>query len=135
MRIFVDTNVVLDILLKREPFFESSYGALKQALENEAACFVSASAITDIFYLLRKGLGDPCRAKEGIERLLRLISVADVQPVDIQTALSDAMPDFEDAVVHAVAGRYKVDFILTRNTKDFIGKAVPAIAPQGFIQL
>ncbi|NLY53384.1 MAG: PIN domain-containing protein [Firmicutes bacterium] len=135
MRILVDTNIVLDILLKREPFFESSYEALKQALENDVACFISASAITDIFYLLRKGLGDTCKAKEGIERLLQLLSIADVQLVDIQTALSDAMPDFEDAVVHAVAYRYKVDYILTRNTKDFIGKAVPAISPQCFVKL
>lgn len=134
MRILIDTNVILDILLKREPFFKSSYDALKQAMVNDTECLVSATAITDIFYLLRKGLGDAGRAKAKMEHLLQLISIADVLALDIQTALSDSMPDFEDAVVHAVAARNKADYILTRNTKDFNGTVISAITPQDFIR-
>ncbi len=135
MRILIDTNIVLDILLKREPFFETSYSALKQAVVNDIECLVSATAVTDIFYLLRKGLGDTRQAKENLERLLQLVMVADVMALDIQAALSDSMPDFEDAVVHAVAARNKADYIMTRNTKDFAGTTVPAITPQDFIKL
>lgn len=134
MRVVIGTNVILDILLEREPFFESSYAALKRALAEDAECFLSATAVTDIFYLLRKGLGDPVKAKESLERLLRLMIIADVLALDIQTALTDAMPDFEDAVVHAVAARTKADYILTRNVADFDGSAVPAITPQDFIR-
>lgn len=61
--------------------------------------------------------------------------IADVLALDIQTALTDPMPDFEDAVVHAVAARNKADYILTRNTKDFTGSQVPAIKPQDFLKL
>lgn len=61
--------------------------------------------------------------------------VADVMALDIQTALSDSIPDFEDAVVHAVAARNKADYIMTRNTKDFARTTVPAITPQDFIKL
>lgn len=135
MRILIDTNVILDILLKREPFFEASYGALKQTMVNDSECLVSAAAVTDIFYLLRKEFHDVGKAKEGLERLLRLIPVADVLALDIRTAMSDSLPDFEDAVVHAVAARNKADYILTRNTKDFEGSEVPAIAPQDFLKL
>jgi predicted nucleic acid-binding protein len=135
MRILIDTNIVLDILLKREPFFETSYSALKRAVVNDIKCLVSATAVTDIFYLLRKGRGDTRQAKESLERLLQLVMVADVMALDIQTALSDSIPDFEDAVVHAVAARNKADYIMTRNTKDFAGTAVPAITPQDFIKL
>lgn len=135
MRILIDTNVILDILFKREPFFEASYGALKQAAANDSECLVSATAVTDIFYLLRKGLGDTVKVKESLERLLQFFIIADVLALDIQTALSDSMPDFEDAVVHAVAARNKADYILIRNTKDFAGTAVPAITPQAFMKL
>lgn len=135
MRIMIDTNVVLDILLKREPFFEASYGALKQAMVNDSECLVSAAAVTDIFYLLHKELHDTGKAKEGLERLLRLILVADVLALDIRTAISDSMSDFEDAVVHAVAARNKADYILTRNPRDFEGSTVPAITPQDFLEL
>ncbi|WP_418790853.1 PIN domain-containing protein [Phosphitispora sp. TUW77] len=135
MRILFDTNIILDILLKREPFFEASYDALKQAAANNTECLVSAAAVTDIFYLLRKGLGDTDKAKEYLERLMQLIIIADVLALDIQTALSDSIPNFEDAVVHAVAARNKVDYILTRNTKDFKDAAVPVITPQNFLKL
>lgn len=135
MRILIDTNIVLDILLRREPFFESSYGALKQATTNNTECLLSATAVTDIFYLLRKGLGDTNQAKRALEHLLQLIMVADVLELDIQAALSDSMPDFEDSVVHSVAVRNKADYIITRNIRDFIGTTVPAITPQDFIKL
>ena len=54
MRILIDTNVILDIVQKREPFFADSYQALRKAIEADAECLISASAATDIFYMLRK---------------------------------------------------------------------------------
>ena len=133
MRILIDTNVILDILQKREPFFADSYRALRKAIENDAECLISASAATDIFYMLRKSLGSAQQAKEQIEQLAQLVSFADVQGMDIHTALMRVMPDFEDAVVDAVAQRNGAGYILTRNTKDFTGSAVPAILPVDFL--
>lgn len=133
MRVLVDTNVILDILQKREPFFTDSYRALRRALENDAECLISASAATDIFYVLRKSLGSAQQAKEHIDQLARVVSFADVQGMDIHTALMRAMPDFEDAVVDAVAERSGASYILTRNIKDFTGSVVPAILPADFL--
>ncbi len=53
MRILIDTNVILDIVQKREPFFADSYQALRKAIKTDTECLISASAATDIFYLLR----------------------------------------------------------------------------------
>ena len=64
MKILVDTNVILDILQKREPFFTDSYQALHKAIEADAECLLSASAVTDIFYILRKALQSPQMAKK-----------------------------------------------------------------------
>lgn len=133
MRIVIDTNVILDILLKREPFFQESYAALKMATEQGIECMVSATAITDIYYLLRRGLKDNALAQQSLERLLQLVGIADVLAIDIQTALSADMPDFEDAVVHAIAARHVAELILTRNTKDFVGTQVRALTPADFV--
>ena len=128
MRILIDTNVILDILQKREPFFADSYRALRKAIESDAECLLS-----DIFYMLRKALGSAQQAKEQIEQLAQLVSFADVQGMDIHTALMREMPDFEDAVVDAVAERNGASYILTRNIKDFAGSVVPAILPVDFL--
>lgn len=133
MRVLIDTNVILDILQNREPFFTDSYRALRRALENDAECLISASAATDIFYVLRKSLGSAQQAKEHIDQLAQVVSFADVQGMDIHTALMRAMPDFEDAVVDAMAERSGASYILTRNIKDFTGSVVPAILPADFL--
>ena len=133
MRILIDTNVILDILQKREPFFADSYRALRKAIESDSECLLSASAATDIFYMLRKALGSAQQAKEQIEQLAQIVSFADVQGMDIHTALMREMPDFEDAVVDAVAERNGASYILTRNIKDFAGSVVPAILPVDFL--
>ncbi len=133
MRILIDTNVILDILQKREPFFIDSYQALRKAIENDNECLISVSAATDIFYILRKSLGSMQQAKEQIERLAQLVSFADVQGMDIHTALTRAMPDFENAVVDVVAERNEAGYILTRNIKDFADSTMPAILPADFL--
>lgn len=134
MKILVDTNVILDILQKREPFFKDSYHALQEAIDADAECLISASAATDIFYVLRKALQSTVQAKNYIEQLSRLFIFADVQGTDIHTALMRAMSDFEDAVADAVAERNGASYILTRNAKDFAGSAVPAITPTDFLK-
>lgn len=134
MKILIDTNVILDIFQKREPFFSDSYHALQKAIEADAECLISASAATDIFYMLRKFLKSTDEAKARIEQLSQLVTFADVQGMDIHTALMRPMPDFEDAVADAVAERNCASFILTRNTRDFAGSAVPAITPTDFLK-
>ena len=134
MRILIDTNVILDIVQKREPFFADSYQSLRKAIEADTECLISASAVTDIFYLLRKAFRSAQKAKERIEQLSRIVTFVDVQGADIHTALMRSMPDFEDAVVAAVAERNGAVYILTRNINDFAGSPVPAITPAEFLK-
>lgn len=134
MIVLIDTNVILDIFLKREPFFQESYQALRKAIEQDANCYVSAAAVTDIFYILRKNLQSKELAKGYIGELKQLVRFADIQEKDIDAALAADMPDFEDAVVDAVASRLGADCILTRNAKDFTGSNVPAMTPAEYLQ-
>lgn len=119
---------------KREPFFTDSYRVLRGAIESDTECLISASSATDIFYMLRKSLGSAQAAKDQLEQLAQLVTFADVQGMDIHTALMRAMPDFEDAVVDAVAERSGASYIVTRNIKDFAGSVVPAILPADFLK-
>lgn len=132
VRFWIDTNVILDILQKREPFFKDSYQALRKAIEADTECMISASAATDIFYMFRKAFQSAQKAKDRIEQLSHIVTFADVQGVDIHTALIRSMPDFEDTVVDAVAERNGASYILTRNIKNFAGSSVPAITPTEF---
>ena len=135
MRLLIDTNVILDVFMRREPFFADSYRAIRTAAEQGYECLLSASAATDIFYILRKHLKSPEEAKARLRDLAKLAQFTDVQPADIDTALTAEMPDFEDAVVNAIAVRVGADYILTRNTKDFSGAKAHAIAPVDFNML
>lgn len=134
MKILIDTNVILDILQKWEPFFADSYRVLRGAIESNTECLISASSATDIFYMLRKSLGSAQAAKDQLEQLAQLVTFADVQGMDIHTAFMRAMPDFEDAVVDTVAERSGASYIVTRNIKDFADSAVPAILPADFLK-
>ena len=133
MKLLIDTNVILDIFQKREPFFFHSYAALRKAVEQDADCYLSSSAVTDIFYILRKSFRSAERAKETLQDLVQLIAFSDVLPSDVMDALASEMPDFEDAVVNAVAYRIGADYILTRNVKDYAKADVPAITPEAYL--
>lgn len=135
MKIMIDTNVVLDVLLKREPFFRASYEVMKlSALERVEGC-VSATAATDIFYLLRRALKDNLAAKDGLEKLMQLVGFVDALGEDVHAALASNMTDFEDALVSAIAERCRMDYIITRNTADFKESPVRALTPSEFLGL
>ena len=135
MKIMIDTNVVLDVLLKREPFFQSSYEVLKRSALEQIEGFVSATAATDIFYLLRRALKDNQAAKDSREKLLQLVGFADALGEDVHAAIASNMADFEDALVSAIAERYHMDYIVTRNSKDFRESSIKALTPQEFLNL
>lgn len=132
MKLLVDTNIILDILCKREGFFENSLQALEKALTHNMP-MISSSSITDIYYIIRKSLGSDI-AKEKLKELISMVKVMDTRESDIEKALNCNISDFEDAVVSMIAKRAKCKYILTRNINDFKNSEVPAILPSEFIK-
>lgn len=133
MRVIIDTNIVLDVLLHRTEFFDASYKVMRLSTLGKAETFVTASAITDIYYFLHRANKDAGKSKESILRLLNLVTIADTIGSDIMNALSGKIMDFEDAVVGAIAKRIKAEYIVTRNAKDFSNSPIPAIDPKNFL--
>ncbi len=99
MNVLIDTNVILDVLLRREPFFEKSQLVILAAEENFFNGFVSASAITDIFYVIAKLLKNKSIARELIKRhLVDTLNIAAVDDGIIKNALDAKWNDFEDSI-------------------------------------
>ncbi len=129
MKVLIDTNVILDVLTKREPHYQSSASFLKLCGGRITGC-LSASQTTDIFYMLRRSGHSPDTAKGILKNLTGHIKVLDIASADVSSALSSDMPDYEDALLAFGAKRHKAEYIVTRNEKDFLLSPVPAIAPK-----
>ena len=119
MKLLIDTNVVLDVLLRREPFFRTAAEVLNLTQRDEVREYVSASAITDIYYIANKQMKDRDAVRDLLKRLLMVVSVAAVSEWEIQNALNLAWGDFEDSVQYSVALLNEMDGIVTRNPSDY----------------
>ena len=119
MKLLIDTNVVLDVLLRREPFSKTAAEVLNLTQRDEVREYVSASAITDIYYIANKQMKDRDAVRDLLKRLLMVVSVAAVSEWEIQNALNLAWGDFEDSVQYSVALLNEMDGIVTRNPSDY----------------
>ncbi|MDR0404054.1 MAG: PIN domain-containing protein [Treponema sp.] len=135
MKICFDTNIVIDILEKREPFFKDSYAAFLMAAKRKIEGIIGASAVTDIYYSVRKSRKSKRDALADVIDLFNTLTVVDTTRDDIHFAAVSEMTDFEDAVSAAEARREGAGYIIIRNTGDFINSPVPAILPGIFLTL
>ncbi len=119
MKILFDTNIVLDVMLKREPFYKSSLEILGLTKRDDVEEYVSASAITDIYYPAYRQLRDKEVVKNLMKKLLTVVSVASVSEQEIENALSLEWNDFEDSVQYSVAFVQEMEGIVTRNPNDY----------------
>ncbi|MGA2148722.1 MAG: PIN domain-containing protein [Bryobacteraceae bacterium] len=133
-RVLFDINVLLDVLLDREPYAEASAAAWALAESGAAEGLLAGHAVTTIHYLLRKELG-AAKARHSILAILTVFGVAAVDGAAVREALESPCPDFEDAVT-ATAGRLAdCDYIVTRDAKGFRGSPVRPVTPEALIPL
>ena len=133
MNVLIDTNVVLDVLLDR-PLFVDDAAAILTIPESIAYKYISASAITDIYYVAYKELHDKQKVKDIIKRLLSVVRIADVSEENILFALESDWNDFEDSVQNAVAESHNFDAIITRNSADFKNSKLNIFPPKDFLE-
>lgn len=119
MKILIDTNIVLDVMLKREPFYRLSLEILSLAKRDDVEEYVSASTITDIYYLAYRQIRDKGSVKRLMKKLLTVVSIASVSGQEIENALSLEWNDFEDSVQYSVAFLQEMNGIVTRNPNDY----------------
>ncbi|MDH7579139.1 MAG: PIN domain-containing protein [Bacillota bacterium] len=133
MKILIDTNVLLDVLAKREPFYAASAQVLRLSESGELSAFITANTVTDIVYIIGKHISDKSALHETVKRVLGIVDVANVLKSDVLKAFELGFADYEDALLARCAKRIKADYIVTRNTKDFEDSPVAAITPEDFL--
>lgn len=128
MKVLIDTNIILDVLCNRHDFLEDSAKVFKLCEVRKISGYVSALSIPNIIYIMRKEL-DGKEIKDILEKLSLIFSIADLRADDLKKAADMGFKDYEDAVQSACASRIRMDYIITRNIKDFAGSKVAAIKP------
>lgn len=135
MRILADTNVIIDALTSREPWNKSAEEIFLMAANQTIEMYITASSATDIYYLIRKYLHNTEEAKTIMGKLFSLTSILEVGADDCIDALASFINDYEDAVVEKVAHRNDMDYIVTRNIKDYQAGDTKIILPDDFVKL
>ena len=128
-KVLLDTNILLDIALKREPHFSNS-SQIFTLIDNELIeAAITATTVTDLYYIARKEK-DAKQAKEFILDLMKIVDILDVDKEIIADALVSNIKDFEDAV-QAVSAEYnEIEAIITRNKKDFESCNLKILSPK-----
>ena len=131
--VFIDADVILDLLLERRPFFDASASLFMKLQEKELTGSVSPLIFSNLFYILRKEL-----SKEGalaaLRKLRLLVDVLSVDSAVVDKALASSFTDFEDAMHYYTASTHGVDAIITRNKKDYRHARLPVYTAGEWLQ-
>jgi predicted nucleic-acid-binding protein len=130
----IDTNVVLDYAEKREGFFETAEKVFLQMWQGAFVGFVSASAVTDIYFFLKKRYKDTKIAMSLLKMLLDALDVLAVSRETIDTAIESDMADFEDAVQAIAAQDFGIGIVVTRDKAGFRNSGLRGYSPEEFLE-
>lgn len=135
MKILVDTNIILDILLKREPHNKAAQVIMTKCADREIMGYLAAHSIPNIFYVLRKEYSQEERRK-FIRNLCEIFWISDLNAEKIISAIDNKQfLDLEDCLQEECAVAETVDYIVTRNLADYKQSRVKVIEPDGFVKL
>ena len=131
--VLIDTNIILDIALQRYPFFEEASQIFAKIDRGEIMGFITASSVTDIYYMSRKSCGQE-KTIAFIGELIDICEVLSVTKENIIDALNTEFKDFEDAIQYCVADMNKMDMIVTRNKTDFKHSIIEVCTPNELLK-
>ena len=132
MKLMIDTNIILDVLLAREPYLQDSLLIWKLCETGQAEGHMSALSFTNLVYVMRRELS-PGQIEEVLGKLRLIFRIADLCENDLVRAAALQWQDFEDALQAVTASRIRADHIVSRNTRDFSDSPVPVISPAELI--
>lgn len=133
-KLFVDTNIVIDLLSRREPFYEEAAMLFSMADRKQVEITVSSLTIANTSYALLRQL-DSSKAKSILRKLRLIVKLLPLDDKIVALALNDdTFMDFEDGLQYFTAIENEQDIIITRNLKDFKGSKLPAMTAKQFIE-
>lgn len=135
MLILFDTNIILDILEKRQPFYEASKSVLEKCISNDIRGCIALHSVSNIYYILRKRFSAADRRNLLLE-LLDLLQVTGADHKHVKNALQrESFSDFEDCLQDECAKQIRADYIVTRNITDFSTSDIPAVTPEDMLKI
>ena len=132
-KVFTDSDVILDILCKREPHYEYAAQVFSLADTRQLRLYTTPLVVANVYYILRKAIGIE-KAKEALRKLRLLMHIIAIEEQEIDLALNSPFSDFEDALQYYTAVRHHMDMLLTRNIKDYKEKVLIIQTPEQFIK-
>ena len=135
IKVLIDSDVILDLFLDRESFADDSERIFSSLTAGRFQGYITAAVLLNIYYIARKTLGRK-KALDCVRRLLNTneLAVLAIAKQHIQAAIDSEMTDFEDAVQTEAARLAGLDFIVTRNKRDFRSALVPAVSPEELLE-
>ena len=134
MKVLLDTNIILDIVLEREGFFEDGKKIFILMDASKIDAFISANTVTDIYYIVKKVRGNKI-AIEIIKDLLLFIGITKLDKSTLEDALKMLFNDYEDAILNVSAENNNLEYIVTRSKKDFVKSKLKIVTPKEFLKL
>lgn len=132
MRIFLDTNVLVDFCAEREPFYADAAAIIDMGYNKEAKLIASSLTLVNIAYVMRK-VKPHSLVMQKIDQLVNLCAISSIDRQTIASAIAAQPTDFEDAVQYHSALQAKADLIISRDTKGFTEFDLPVMTPAEFI--
>lgn len=135
IQVMLDTNIFIDVLIKRLPFAENSRQIISLCENKIIAGWVCATTVTDIFYYLHKHFHNTELSYNALSQILKICKVAAVTSNEIKQAYIRHARDFEDCLLATCAQSQHCDYVVTRNKKDFAELPVKAVEPEELLHI
>ena len=132
-KIFVDSDIVLDVLCKRDPFYEYAAKVFSLADMKKLTVYTTSLVVANVYHILRKAIGIE-KSKEALRKLRLLVKIISVEEREVDLALNSSFSDFEDALQYYTAVKHGMETLLTRNIKDYKERDLIIQTPEQFIK-
>ncbi|MGI5063698.1 PIN domain-containing protein [Treponema denticola] len=132
-KIFIDSDIILDIICCREPYYQYAAYVFSLSDTKKIVLYTTSLVFANVYYILRKVLGIQ-KAKESLRKLRLLVRVISVEEKEVDLALNSKFSDFEDALQYYTALKHNIGIFLTRNVKDYKEKDIIVQTPEEFIK-
>ena len=133
MRVLIDTCVVIDAMRDREPFAMASQQTFLAIDRGYCKGYITANQLTDLHYLMHKELHNEEKTVSALRGLCTIVSILDTTSEDCLRALGSGRTDLEDSLEIETAKREEIDYIVTRNIRDFTDSPIPVYTPEQFV--
>lgn len=131
-KVFIDTNIIIDLIADRKPFSKFTLEIFKKAEDKKLILYTSSHSIATTHYLLKKYI-DEKTIRKILINLLEYVKTIPIDETILNQGLHSRHKDFEDALqIFSAASISKIDCIITRNTKDFSFSEIPVMSPDEF---